>query len=395
MIFHKYQKLLGKFIGNIVRPRYSWKKNVTKIAKFLFLLIECPVEVIGDILFFWKRSYKTPVANPKRILIIKIDQFGDVLFSTFLLPIIKKQYPACEIDYLINPKTAPLLKNNPHITHLYYWENIFLLTLLGREKSRSGDLREIRSRNRATMRELITRNYDAVLNTRAYPPSSNIPWRRIGGRLIAFDISEQSFLADFWARYELTEEEWINYLNLLEPLGIDIESAEFSPGFFNLSDTNPMGSGKKYVVISPISFDKERQWPKEEWKKLISGLVGLGYQVALTGMPTQKAYLEKLILPQNGGSVVVLNTLSLAEFGTLMKDAEFFVGIESFPAHLALAFKREVFCLVNNDSYYLKGFSKRRLVIDARSMLPIVGNIHFLDLKTAKAADVLTDHHFK
>jgi ADP-heptose:LPS heptosyltransferase len=93
--------------------------------------------------------------------------------------------------------------------------------------------------------------------------------------------------------------------------------------------------------------------------------------------------------------VIALNTLSLAEFGGLMQGAEFFVGIESFPAHLALAFKREIFCLVNNDSYYLKGFSRRRSVIDARSMLPIVSNIHFFDLKTAKAADILKDNRIK
>ncbi len=395
MILHKYQKLFGKFIGNIVRPRYGWKKNVTKIAKFFFLLIEFPIEACGDVLFFWKKFRKVEITNPRRILIVKIDQFGDVLFSTFLLPIIKKKYPDVEIDYLINPKTKPLLEKNPHITHLYYWENMFLLALLGREKSKSGGLKEIRSRNKATMQELIAKNYDAVLNTRAYPPSSNVPWRKIGGKLIAFDISEQSFLADYWARYELTEEEWVNYLNLLKPLGINGEDAEFSPGFFNLSDTSPVGEGKKYVVISPISFDKERQWPKEEWKKLISGLVDLGYRVALTGMPTQKAYLDELMPSQNDGGVIALNTLSLAEFGTLMKDAEFFVGIESFPAHLALAFKKEIFCLVNNNSYYLKGFSKRRLVIDARSMLPIVENLHFLDLKTARAADILSDHRVK
>jgi heptosyltransferase-1 len=406
MIFEKHLKLLRKFCGNIMRPRFGWGKKVTKFAKFFYLLIEWPFEVIGDVLFFWKRMGKHGIKDPHRILIIKIDQFGDVLFSTFLLPLIKKKYPDAEIDYLINPKTKPLLEKNPHIANVYFWEDIFLLSLLGREKSRSGSFGDIRKKNNVTMEALRARHYDAVINTRAYPPSSNIPWRRIGGALIAFDLSEQSFLADYWAEYDLDAEEWKNYLNLLTPLGIDTASAEFHEEFYNNDAVNPMsesigaggnaGEGDgRYAVLSPVSFDLEREWGKDKWKELVAHITSRGMRVALTGMPSQENYLNELagVREEKANAnvkskVKVLTKMSLAELGALMKGSAFFVGIDSFPAHLALASGKPAVALINPGPYYLKGFSKKKFAMDARNMLPVIPQIAFFDVRSASVADL-------
>ncbi len=389
-IFEKHWKLLRKFCGNIMRRRFGWKKQLTKFIKFFYLLIEWPFELLGDLLFFWMRLGKKTLTNPRRILIVKIDQFGDVLFSTFLLSIIKKKYPDLEIDYLINPKTKPLLEKNSHIANIYFWEDPFLLSLMGREKNKTGGIVAVMKRNDAVLCELKKRHYDAVINTRAYPPSSNIPWRQLGGALIAFDISEQSFFADYWADYNLEEEEWKNYLNLLRPLGIDISHAEFCEEFYNNEAANLMNAMGSYVVISPVSFDVERTWKKGNWQQLITFLISQGFLVALTGMPSQKEYLEGLVSPANKDSVHILTDMKIQEFGALMKGATFFVGIDSFPAHLSLACNRQSIVLVNKDSYYIKGFSQKRFPTDARIMLPIVDTMKILDIEKTSVKDVET-----
>jgi ADP-heptose:LPS heptosyltransferase len=386
MIAQKHWKLFRKFMGNVLRPRFGMQKKFTKVVKFCYLLIEWPFELLGDLLFFWKRIGKTGIKDPRRILIVKIDQFGDVLFSTFLLPIIKKRYPHVEIDYLVNPKTEVLLEKNPHIANIYFWEDFFLLSLIGREKSRTGGLREISKKNRETLRALRARHYDAVLNTRAYPPSSNIPWRKIGGALISFDISEQSFLADYRVDYDLDGEEWKNYLNLLTPLGIDISSARFREEFYNHDVSNPMADAGKYVVLSPVSFDVEREWGRENWKELIAFLAAHGTGVALTGMPSQKEHLEDLASASRGKAKVLVN-MSIPEFGALMKGAAFFAGIDSFPAHLALAEGKRAVVFVNPAAYYLLGYSPKKFARDARCMLPVVEQAIFLDVHATSACD--------
>ena len=84
----------------------------------------------------------------------------------------------------------------------------------------------------------------------------------------------------------------------------------------------------------------------------------------------------------------VLTKMSLAELGALMKSGAFFVGIDSFPAHLALASGKPTVALINPGSYYLKGFSKKRFAVDARNMLPVIPQIAFFDVRSASIADL-------
>jgi heptosyltransferase-3 len=390
MICNKHLKFLRKFLGNIARPRFGWRNQLTKFAKFFYLLIEWPFELAGDIIFFWKRTGESGIKDPHRILIVKVDQLGDVLFSTFLLPIIKRRYPGVEIDYLVNPKAKQVLEGNPHVANIYFSENIFLRFLPGRGDSAAG-LWRVMERNRETMRALRARRYDAVINARAFAPSSNISLYRVGAALISFDISEQSFLADYWANYDLDEEEWENYLNLLVPLGINIASADFREEFYGHGAPNPMAGVRTsiggYVVISPVSFEIDREWGRNNWRRLISLLVSRGMDVTLTGIPSQKKYLEELA-SAGGGRVRIFTEMSLAGFGALMKGAKLFIGIESFPAHLALASGKHAMILTNSVTYYLKGHSPKKFAIDARSMLPVLKGVEFFDVKSATAQDL-------
>lgn len=380
MIFRKHTSLVRKFLGNLKRRRYGWKNKSVKLLKFFYLLALWPFEMVGDVLFWKKRKNKEVVTVLKRVLVIKTDQFGDVLFSTFLIPILKKKFPDCEIEYLVNEKTRILFEKNTQISNVFTWEDPFLFLRPAREKRRDWSLMDAMRKNKKTKKILKERKYDAIINARAYPPSSNILWRMMGKKLIAFDISEQSFLADYWAEYDLSEEEWKNYLNLLKPFNIDLSEASFDPRFFNIAEKNPFEEKRgKYVVISPVSFDKDREWGIEKWQKLFSHLSSIGYDIVLTGIPDHRDYLQSLTTKETEGVFILVDT-SIPELGRLIKDADFFLGIESFPLHLAIALEKRVGCFVNPRVYYLKGVSRPGFVHDARSMIPILDSICFLDV---------------
>ncbi|MCL5733613.1 MAG: hypothetical protein M1334_03060 [Patescibacteria group bacterium] len=382
----KYGNLIKKFIGNITRRRDGWKKKLTKFLKFFYLLIMLLIEIIGDILFFWKRFKKQPIANPKKILIIKIDQFGDVLFSTFILPLIKKKWPNAIIDYIINPKTEFILKKNPQINKIYFWDDPFLYFLLGREGKR-GRLSEALKNDLKALKTLKNEHYDVVINTRAYSPSSNVFWKLIKPKnLIAFEMSEQSFLADYWAHYNLQEEDWKNYLNLLKPLGVDVSKAGFSPRFYDFDDEGLKNKipealkNKKLVAVSPVSFDKERLWPKGDWSKVFEYLTKKDYTLVLTGLKSQEEYLKNLVSEGNYQNIIIATNLTIPEIGSLFRLSKFFIGIDSFPAHLALATQKQVICVVNEKIYYLKGYSPKIHFIDARSMIPLLKTVKILKI---------------
>ncbi len=376
-IKEKYKNLIIKFVGNILRPRFGWKKKITKTIKFVYLLLELPFEFIGDIIFLPKRFKKFNIENPKKILIIKTDQFGDVLFSTFLLPIIKKNHPDAKIDYLINPKTEVLLKKNPNINKLYYWSDPFLYFLMGRNEKRMSFLKLIKECIKC-IKDIRLEKYDIIINTRAYPPSTNIFLKLMKPKaIIAFDISEQGYIADAIAKYGLRDEDWKNYLNLLSPFCKNVYQSKFEPQFENFDDgvfNKLPGLSGKIVMISPISFDTERRWPDENWKDVIRFLLSLKYTVVLTALPSQQEVLKKLAEGMNAEKIVFATNFSISEIASILRKSEFWIGIDSFTAHLAIALKKKTICLLNEKYYFLKGMSKK-VWVDAKSMIPIIDDV--------------------
>ena len=393
ILMGKYFSLLRKFIGNICRKRIGLPKKLTKLFKIFYLFFGLIIELVGDVLFFWKRFKKVKIINPQKILIIKFDQLGDVLLSTSLLPLIKNKWPELKIDYLINPKVEVVIKNNPQLNKIYFWNNLILYFVLGRkEAAKKPKLRDVVRKNLALLKFLRHENYDVIINLRAYPPSSNFVWKLIKPKnLLAFDISGCSFLADYWAPYNLQEEEWRNYLRLLEPLGIKADEAKFSSGFFNFDDRGieekmpAVFGAKKIVALAPVSFDRDRLWPIKNWQRVVINLLQLNYQVVLTGLPSQEKFLSDIVSELDQRNIRIATNLSISELGSLLKKSDFFIGIDSFPAHLSLALFKKTFCLVNTKSYYLKGYSRPKIFIDGRSMIPLVENIKILPLESSAA----------
>ncbi len=388
MFRRKYMRIFRKLLGCMVRPKSGMKSQLTRGGKALYLLLSVALEVCGDFVFLAKNRSPQKISNPQRILLIKVDQLGDIVFSTLLVPAIKQKFPHARIDFLIRPGAEAILSGNPGIAGIYQWNNIILDLLPGRGR-RDGAVRKIRA-NLITRRALRRNAYDLAINARAYPPSSNLFWKGIAKHLIAFDISEQSFLADYWAAYDLDAEEWSNYANLLAPLGIDRSSVGLCGEFYNYSAPNPMDANP-YAVISPVTFDRDRQWKTEYWTSLIAGLASRGINVAMTGMPSQREFLEKIAssLNPNRESVRVFTDLRIPEFGALINHAAVFVGIDSFPAHLALALKKPVRLLVNNSVYFLKGYSRYRFASEARSMIPVTPLAEFFDVHSALPGEIV------
>jgi ADP-heptose:LPS heptosyltransferase len=387
MFRRKYIRLCRKFLGSIVRPKSGIRSQLTRGCKVLYLIVSGGFEIVGDTLFFLKRRDSLRIPNPGRILVIKVDQLGDVIFSSLLIPGIKRKFPQAQIDFLVRPGAEAILRGNPGVNAVYQWNNIVLDLLPGRGR-RTPVLRKIRA-NWSTRQKLRRNGYDVAINARAYPPSSNFFWKGVAGALIAFDISEQSFLADYWGPYDLDAEEWSNYANLLAPLGIDSSSVGVCGEFYNYDVPNPMDASP-YAVISPVTFDRDRQWKTEHWISLIAALSSRGIAVAITGMPSQREFLEKLAFSVSRGEMVrVFTDLRLSQFGALMDRAAIFVGIDSFPAHLALALKKPVRLLVNSDVYFLKGYSRSRFASEARSMIPASPLAAFFDARSALPDEII------
>lgn len=59
---------------------------------------------------------------PSKVLIIQQKMVGDVLTCSVLFEVLRKEFPAAQLDYLINKNTYPAVMNHPHIDNFILFD---------------------------------------------------------------------------------------------------------------------------------------------------------------------------------------------------------------------------------------------------------------------------------
>jgi len=102
----------------------------------------------------------------------------------------------------------------------------------------------------------------------------------------------------------------------------------FPPELKNL----PHYSKEKYILISPLSTDKRRNWNISNYKQLCS-MLSEKYLIVITGEKRERAELE---LIANGNSNIIVDTSNLSDVIRIIANAFLFIGGDSGLTHIAL-----------------------------------------------------------
>ena len=58
-------------------------------------------------------------APPKRVLVIRLQNHGDVLLTTPVFSTLRSAFPAVEVDALVYAETLPIVAANPDLTQIW------------------------------------------------------------------------------------------------------------------------------------------------------------------------------------------------------------------------------------------------------------------------------------
>src|SRR5206468_8351874 len=58
----------------------------------------------------------SPTRQFSRILLVRLRQIGDVVFTTPAVRALRQRFPDARITYIVEPAAAPIVERNPHIT---------------------------------------------------------------------------------------------------------------------------------------------------------------------------------------------------------------------------------------------------------------------------------------
>jgi heptosyltransferase III len=266
--------------------------------KYIGILISCLLwaKTIINI-----KMFKIFNPNTKTIGILLAEHFGDIVACEPICRALKKQYPNSKIYWIVKKSFRELVEFNPNIDEIIEEYNVFYSILLNNKN-----------------------NFDSFHNChlsdlRSYGKSR---------------IYLQNNLA---LSQNILTNNYFNFGNILEvfakvggvPVLKDAPQIYFSKKINNKIDNLLLP--KKYIVIHCHSNFSPKDWKINYWKKLVNDLLKeFDYDIIEVGL---ESYLGISDLHYHN----LCGKFTILETAEIIKRADYFIGIDSGPAHLANA----------------------------------------------------------
>lgn len=292
-----------------------------------------------------------PPAAPRRILLIRLSAFGDVVIATALLQGLRHAHPEAEIDWLVQPEFAELLRTQPAIAQVQLWE-----------RKRWGQLfRGLRwlallQAMLGFRRTLQARNYDWVIDAQGLFKSRALA-RLAGGRYrIGYDSKEPG---KHWLHRRVqrhpeahTQRQFIGdeHAPMLAAL---TGTAQATPQLDLTAVDEAARPAGRYLVVAPFTTRPQKHWPQAHWIALLRALTQRGESVLLLGGPADGPTAQQLV--EAVASARLDNRVGHTCFiqaAALIAGAEAVIGVDTGLTHLGFALGRPTMALFGSTRPY-------------------------------------------
>lgn len=294
--------------------------------------------------FYNYKKNKDLITHPKKIILIRLDNIGDVVLTTPLIKNIRQVFPYTKIDILVKDSTTPLLKNNPYIGKIIK----FIPFWFARKNEKSTDLKKTWE----IIKRLRKKKYDLGFELRG--DLNNIIFLNLIAPKfkIGYSLKGGSFLLDLDCQTDRTHEvDKNNHLleSLLGFIKVKIPKLIRKPEIF-IKDRNKKSNifenGKFNIVIHCSSAWSYRNYPPELFAEVINKISqekqdSFFYLRATKDESKSTRELIKNLKETTQKKTKIVENLSLEELIFFLSQADMFIGNDSGPAHIAAALGRK------------------------------------------------------
>jgi predicted lipopolysaccharide heptosyltransferase III len=287
-------------------------------------------------------------SNPQisRILLVRLRQIGDVIFTTPAIHALRQRFPQAHITYIVEPAAAPIVAHNPHLDEL---------VVAPRRRGPAGLAADL-----ALGARLRRRRFDVAIDFHGGPRASLLTWLSGAARRIGYTVTGRSWIyTDRIARARTLQPRHSvqNQWDLLAPLGIEAPAAAGFPVEMPVDETVAaalrrrlaaagVDAGAELVVVHVSSSSPFRRWPAPSFVTAIASVArgGANRRVIVTAGPSEMDAAERIIDAARrqldaaaAGRVLRCGEFSLAELRALADVAALYIGGDSGPLHVAAA----------------------------------------------------------
>jgi heptosyltransferase-1 len=249
-----------------------------------------------------------------RILVVRMGAMGDVIHALPAVASLKHAYPGCKLTWVIEPRWAPLLEDNPFVDRVVHFNR-----------------REPRMALEA-WREIRTEDYDFAVDFQGLLKSALVAAAAHPDHIFGFHHSllRERLAAVFYSVKVQTAAKHVvdRNLDLAKAAG-----AGSALRLFPLPDGEPQGTlpNAGFVLACPMAGWRSKQWPLEcygDLARMVKERFGL--ETVLNGPAEARSLLA-------GVPSVHVNTGDLRGLIYATRRAAAVVGVDSGPLHLAAA----------------------------------------------------------
>ena len=286
----------------------------------------------------------------RRILLIRPDHLGDLLFTTPALRLLREQLPGAHLTALVGSWGKAALANNPCV------DAIQTLEFPGFTRKPKPSLLAPYRYLREAARTLRAQNFDAAVILRFdhwwgawLAALAGIP-RRIG-----YDVAEVSPFVNDRVRYEKGRHEVTQNLRLAAHLAGALEPTvtpnstplEFFPSPADdeaarrFLQANEVDEGEGFAVLAPGSGARVKLWRAEGFARVAEALrERWRLKIVVVGSGDAELALAEHIAAQSRAPALnAVGRTTLAQLAALFARAAIVVGVDSGPMHLAVAMR--------------------------------------------------------
>jgi lipopolysaccharide heptosyltransferase I len=276
-----------------------------------------------------------------RILIVKLGSIGDIVHTLPAVAAIRRALPRSEISWVVERRSAEILRDNPIIDRL-----IEVDTKALRRGLVSG---ETLRAPRQQLRQLRASAFDLALDFQGLLKSASIA--RLSGARRIFGFSRDS-LREPASRFLLTQSIPVSKNShvirknislaagaLKIPVAENPDDLEFPVATNAAHQTEAVNAaaGTNYAILNPGGGWPTKLWSAERFGRLADELWShFGVHSLITHGPGEAELAETVLQASRSGKARAVN-VSLKGFYELAKRAEVYVGGDTGPTHLAIA----------------------------------------------------------
>lgn len=266
----------------------------------------------------------------QKVLVIQLGALGDLLCTTPLFRAIKVTYPHAQMHVLCLQKSSIVLKNNPSVDQVHFYD---------------------KTPRRELIRMLRQERFDWSINCLPGAFASVVGlWSLVPHRINTPSTKHGvlvrilGFFSQYGASYPLGTHTYDHYMRLASTMGVKSVpyTIDFYPGnaYMNL----PISDG--FIILSLTAGNSVKEWPLPNFAKLADYVTEkLDRDVLLSTLDVESVQKVRSTVC-SPARVHDGSSMSLAELGDACRKAGAFVSVDTGPLYIAYAMECPIVIMI-------------------------------------------------